>query len=244
MMIGKNLAVASVAAVFGLVLLCQPGTAPAEEVTVKKNGTPLMLAPTRDSPTEWKVNSGFPLRVVEERGDWVRVQSRQLPNEGGELWVRASQVTALDGNSSASSAAANPGEEPIGYRVELTGTPGMKFKLECRTAAPDGRLSFRPHFNRLPQTYEYPGDPIACVVWKKQRHGVLEITLVEIYSSEERILGHAARADYPASIFARSRGPDYATSIFTRSHSPWGPAAVVPATDNNFVLPSSASAGP
>jgi SH3-like domain-containing protein len=243
MMIGKNVAAALAPAAMGLALLCQPGAATADEVTVKKNGTPLTLAPTRDAPIEWKVNSGFPLVVVEERGGWVRVQSDRLPNEGQELWVRANQVAALDNGQSASSAATGAIEKPIGYRIELTGTPGLKFKLECRTVR-DGRFSFRPHYNRLPQTYEYPGDPIACVVWKKQRYGVLEIGLVEIYPSEERIIGHAATEDYPASIFARSRGPDYATSIFPRSRSSWGPAAVVPATDNNFVLPPSASAGP
>ena len=243
MMIGKNVAAALAPAALGLALLCQPGTATADEVTIKNSGTPLTLAPTSDAPTEWKVNSGFPLTVVEERGGWLRVQSDRLPNEGQELWVRANQVTALDGGQGAPSTAAGALEKPIGYRIELTGTPGLKFKLECRTVR-DGRFSFRPHFNRLPQTYEYPGDPIACVVWKKQRYGVLEIRLVEIYPPEERIIGQAATEDYPASIFARSRGPDYPTSMFPRSNSPWGPAAVVPATNNNFVLPPSASAGP
>lgn len=242
-MIGKNVAAALVPAALGLALLSQPGTAAADEVTVKKSGTPLTLAPTRDAPIEWKVNSGFPLTVVEERGGWLRVQSDRLPNEGQELWVRANQVAALDNDQSASSAAANPREEPIGYRVELTGTAGMKFKLECRTVR-DGRFSFRPHYNQLPQIYEYPGDPIACVVWKKQRYGVLEISLIAIYPSEERIIGHAATQDYPASIFARSRGPDYPTSIFTRSRSPWGPAVVVPAVHDDLVLPPSPSAGP
>jgi len=243
MMIGKNAAAALAPAALGLALLCQPGTATADEVTVKKSGTPLTLAPTRDAPIEWKVNSGFPLTVVEERGGWLRVQSDRLPNEGQELWVRANRVAALDGSQGAPSTAAGALEKPIGYRIELTGTPGLKFKLECRTVR-DGRFSFRPHYNRLPQIYEYPGDPIACVVWKKQRHGVLQIRLVEIYPSEERIIGHAVTQDYPASIFARSRGPDYATSIFTRSRSSWGPAAVVPATHDDLVLPPSASAGP
>ena len=50
MMIGKNLAVALATAAFGLVLLCQPGTATADDVTVKKNGTPLMLSPMMQAP--------------------------------------------------------------------------------------------------------------------------------------------------------------------------------------------------
>ncbi len=242
-MIGKKLAAALAPAAVGLALLCQPGTATADDVTVKKNGTPLTLAPTRNAPTAWKVNSDFPLTVVEERGGWLRVQSDRLPDEGQELWVPVDRVVALDGSQDEPSTAGGTLEQPIGYRVELTGTPGLKFKLECRTVR-DGRVSFRPHYNRLPKTYKFSGDPIACVVWKKQRHGVLEISLVEVYPSEERLIGRAATQDYPASIFARSRGPDYPTSIFARSNVPWGPAAVAPATHDNLVLPPSSFAGP
>jgi hypothetical protein len=244
MMIGKNLAVALATAAFGLVLLCQPGTATADDVTVKKNGTPLMLSPMRDAPTEWKVNSGFPLSVVEKRGDWVRVQSAQLPKEGGELWVPANQVVALGGSPIASSAPAGPAEEPIGYRVELTGTPGMKFKLECRIVKDDGNVGFRPHYNRLPMTYEYPGNPLACAAWKKQHNGELQIKLVEVYPSRERILGRASTKADPASLFARSRGPDSPTSIFSRLSSPWETAAVVSATHDDLVLPPPPPAGP
>jgi hypothetical protein len=66
MMIGKNLAAALAPAALGLALLLQPGVAGADEVTAKKNGTPLTLAPTRNarpSEAEWRL----PLTVVEER---------------------------------------------------------------------------------------------------------------------------------------------------------------------------------
>jgi hypothetical protein len=88
MMIGKNAAAALAAAALGLALLCQPGIAMADEVTVTKNGTPLTQAPTRNAPTEWKVNSGFPLTVVEERDGWIQVESHQLPDEAGERLSR------------------------------------------------------------------------------------------------------------------------------------------------------------
>jgi hypothetical protein len=228
MMIGTNAAAAVLPAAFMLALLGQ--SAMADEVTVAKNGTSLTLAPMRDAPTEWKLNSGFPLTVVEERGDWLKVQSASLPDDAGELWVRANQV-APAGGSAASAAGAL--EEPIAYRVELTGTPGMKFKLECRSFRA-GHISFRPHYNELPQSYEYSSDPLACVVWKKQHNGILQITLVEVYPTKERILGSAATRDYPAALFARSRGPDYPTSMYPSSNTPWGPAAVVPATNDDL----------
>jgi hypothetical protein len=224
MMIGKNLAAALAPAALGLALLLQPGVAGADEVTAKKNGTPLTLAPTRNAPTEWKLNGGFPLTVVEERGGWLRVESSQLPDEGHALWVRASQVVGGPGAQSMGGTL----EKPIGYRIELTGTPGLRFKMECRIVKADGQVGFRPHFNRLPQTYEFSSDPLACFAWKKQHWGDLEVSLVEVYPSKERLIGHVGTwgYDFSNSILVRSRGPDYPTTIFTRSETPWGPEAV------------------
>lgn len=239
MMIGKNRAAALAAAVLGFALLCHPGPAMADEVTVAKNGTRLTSGPAADSPTQWKVNSGFPLTVMEQRGDWLRVQAAGLPREGGDLWVRADQVTSPGGGEGTSAAAADASEEPIGYRVELTGTPGLKFKLECRSFR-GGQVSFRPHYNRLPQSYDYSGDPLACVVWKKQHYGELQISLVEILPTRERVIGTAATRDYPASIFARSRGPGYPTSVFARSDTAWDKGAVVSATNDDLELPPAA----
>ena len=232
MMIGKKMAAALTAATAALALLFQPGSAAADEVTITKNGTPLLLAPKRNAPTGWKVNSGFPLTVLEERDGWMRVQSAQLPEEGGELWVRSNQVSGGAG------AAAGAFEQPIGYRIELTGTPDMKFKMECRIVREDGSVSFRPHFNRLPQTYEFSTDPLACFAWKKEPDGVLELTLVEVYPTKERIIGSAATQDYgyAASIVARTRGPDHPTEIFTRSGTPWGPEVVTLATRGSLYL--------
>ena len=239
-MIGKKLAAAFAPAVLGLALLLQPSAARADEVTVKKGGTPLTLAPTRNAPTEWKLNGGFPLTVVEERGDWLRVESNRLPDEGHELWVRASQVV---GGQGAQSTAAGVLEKPIGYRIELTGTPGLKFKMECRVVKEDGQIGFRPHFNRLPQTYEFSSDPLACFAWKKEHWGDLEVSLVEVYPSKERLIGHVGTWDYgfSTSILVRSRGPDYPTDIFTRSNTPWGPEAVALTSGSLFIPPS---AGP
>lgn len=238
-MIGKNAAAALAPAALVLALLCRP--AMADEVTVAKNGTPLTLAPARDAPTEWKVSSGFPLTVLEQRGDWLKVQSASLPDEGGELWVRANQVAPVGGDGAAYGGT-GAFEKPIAYRVELTGTTGMKFKLECRSLRAWG-ISFRPHYNKLPQNYEYSADPLACSVWKKEHNGELQITLVEVYPTKERILGTAAThdgQDYPVSIFARSRGPAYPTSMYPSSNTPWGPAAVVRATDDDLILGLSA----
>jgi hypothetical protein len=235
MMIGKTAATAMTVAALGLALLCQPGPTKAEDVTVAKSGTPLLLAPKSSAPIQWKLNSGFPLTVVEQRGDWLRVQAASLPREGGELWVRANQVTPIGGAGATTAAATGAPEEPIGYRVELTGTPGMKFKLECRSFH-GGQISFRPHYNRLPQSYEYSPDPLACVVWKKQHYGTLQIRLVEILPTKERVIGTVATKDYPASIFARSRGPGYPTSVFERSGTLWNKGVVAAATHDDLEL--------
>ena len=115
--------------------------------------------------------------------------------------------------------------QPVGYRVELTGTPDMKFRLKCRTWE-DGHAAYRPHFNTLPQTYEYGVDTIWCVVFKKEHVGNVQMRLVALYPSpiKDRVIGTASSNDYPTSIFARSRGP-------------WGPEAVTVAVDDALVVP-------
>jgi len=150
------------------------------------------------------------------------------------------------GSQGTQSTAAGVLEKPIGYRIELTGTPDLKFKMECRIVKEDGSVGFRPHFNRLPQTYEFSSDPLACFAWKKEHWGDLEVSLVEVYPSKERLIGHVATQDYDysTSILARSRGPDYPTTIFTRSNAPWGPEAVALMTFGSLYRWSSASAGP
>lgn len=235
MMIGKTAAAALAAAALGFALLAQPSLTKAEDVTVAKSGTPLLLAPKNSAPIQWKLNSGFPLTVMEQRGDWLRVQAASLPREGGELWVRANQVTPVGGGEGAVAAGTAAPEEPIGYRVELTGTPGMKFKLECRSFH-GGQVSFRPHYNRLPQSYDYSSDPLTCVVWKKQHYGTLQMRLVEVLPTKERIIGTVAASDYPTSIFARSRGPGYPTTVFERSGTLWNKGVVAAATHDDLLL--------
>ena len=74
--------------------------------------------------------------------------------------------------------------------------------MECRIVKADGQVGFRPHFNRLPQTYEFSSDPLACFAWKKEHWGDLEVSFVEVYPSKERLIGHVGTQDY-----------DYSTSI-------------------------------
>lgn len=236
MITGRRIAAALFAA--GMMVPVTIGSSiAAEQVTVTKNGTALRQAPTPTAHVEWKVNSGFPLTVVDERDGWMQVQSAQLPKGSGEFWVRSSQVNAVGG---ASTGAADASEKPIGYRVELTGTPHLKFKMDCRIVQ-DGRVSFRPHFNRLPRTYEFSADPVVCFAWKKQHYGTLNLTLVEVYPSRERVIGSVETRDddFEISLVARTRGPDYPTDIFTHSDTPWGPEAVALTRTGSLYLPPS-----
>lgn len=215
----KSIMSALVAFVFALAY----GAAGAEEAVTKSNGTPLKSAPARSASTAWRVNSGFPLLVVDEKGDWLKVSSGRLPDGDGDLWVHADQVVAADPGEAAAAAGATDADGPvIGYRIRLTGTTDMKFMLECRVID-DGHVLVDHHFNRLPRTYEYPGDSISCVLFKKQHHGGMQIDLIAIHPTSERLIGTAHASDYPTSIFARSDGE-------------WGKAAVVRARRHDLVL--------
>lgn len=214
----RNVAAACVAAC----LMLAGAAALAEQVTVQRNGTALRQAPSPNARAEWRVNSGFLLTVLEERDGWMRVASGNLPDDAPDLWVRSNQVAALSGDGPLQGAHLGSEEKPTGYRIELSGTPGMKVRLECRVV--DGRhVLVDHHYNKLPLTYEYPGDAISCVLFKKENKRDLQIDLVAIYPTKERLIGSASSRDYPMSIFARSKGP-------------WGEEAVVPARGGDLVL--------
>lgn len=210
------------AACIAACLLMAGGAAAAEQVTVQKNGTALRQGPSPNARAEWRVNSGFLLTALEERDGWMKVASSSLPDDVPDLWVRSNQVAALSGDSSLRGASLSSAEKPTGYRIELSGTPGMKVKMECRVI--DGRhVLVDHHYNKLPLTYEYSGDAISCVLFKKENKRDLQIDLVAIYPTKERLIGRANSKDYPASIFARSDGP-------------WGKEAVAPARGGDLVL--------
>jgi hypothetical protein len=212
-----------VPAALSFALVLGATAAHAADVVVKDNGTVLRSAPVGDAAPSWKVNEGFPLTVLEEQGDWLRVESAALPDGEPAVWVRADQVAADQPPADAELTAAAAGdEEVLGYRIELTGTPRMKFMLECRIED-GGHVLVDHRFNRLPRTYEYAGDAISCVLFKKQHNGGMQITLVELYPTKQRVIGSAASRNYPTSIFARSCGP-------------WGVEAVVEARHNDLVL--------
>jgi hypothetical protein len=154
------------------------------------------------------------------------MEAKKMIGKTAIVVMSAVAVLALSSSGAATDEAVS--EQQIGYRVELTGTPGMKFRLRCRTLE-DGHAAYRPHFNVLPRTYEYPVDSLSCVLWKKEHNGEMQIRLVALYPTKERVIGSASSQDYPAAIFARSSGP-------------WGPEVVVPAVNHDLVMPPTASA--
>lgn len=54
-----------------------------ELVSVRNAGTPLQASPEANSEVLWKLQTGFPLQVLERKGNWLKVQDF----EGDSGWV-------------------------------------------------------------------------------------------------------------------------------------------------------------
>ena len=64
-----------------------PGMA-AEMLSVVRDGVELRSGPGENNPVQWKYDKGFPVEVLGEKGEWLRVADF----EGDSGWVRRSAL--------------------------------------------------------------------------------------------------------------------------------------------------------
>lgn len=178
--------------------------ASAHDVVVSRNNTVLRANPVADALVEWKVNSGFTLSVLERRGEWLRVRSGQLLTSDRQLWVRADQVAALPSAPAVPQSVGPETDKPLYYEVQISGDPELMFKMICLVET-EGRIRVDQRFNAPPRSYAYDAEALSCNVWKKRRAN-MEVTLVAVYPTRQRIIGAASPLNYPATVLARTDG--------------------------------------
>lgn len=66
-----------------VLLLCAPLTAAAKMVSVTGDNVNLRSGPGTNYSVKWKYGSGFPLKVLQEKGDWLKVEDF----EGDTGWL-------------------------------------------------------------------------------------------------------------------------------------------------------------
>lgn len=97
------------------ILLLQAGVSHAQSmVSVNTNTLNMREAPSTGSPVMWKLSRGYPLQVVERKGNWLKVRDF----EGDDGWVSRS-LTARKPYHVVKSKVANLRSGPgTGYRVK------------------------------------------------------------------------------------------------------------------------------
>ncbi|MFH7325019.1 SH3 domain-containing protein [Desulfurivibrio sp. C05AmB] len=68
-----------------LLLLSLPATAAAEYVSIQRDKVNIRSGPSTDHAIVWEVFRGFPLQILERRGEWARVSD--FENDQGWIYI-------------------------------------------------------------------------------------------------------------------------------------------------------------
>ncbi len=194
---------------------------PGDILYVQREPAELRRAPDPETPLILRLERGSRVMEFERRGAWVRVAP--FGAVGVEGWVRIDLVVPVDPARPA--ARLSLGAMPLGpgaaqrdegrggearrvpLRLEVTGTPGLKFVGDCHEAgarAGSRRSTLEGH---VPSRFAFRGPAISCQVRKQDFHGRLRVAL-------RRNGDLIARAETAAAF----------NYVRVRSAGPWGPA--------------------
>ena len=152
-----------------------------EKVYVQQDGTALLTAPSDDANVEWTLNRGRELIVLDHQGEWLKVRSQQFMSVGVDLWVRASQVGPKPKPKSVVVAppAAALEVEPTSssFRLEVDGTPTIKFRAVCRVVGATGE-TYQRYDASIPQVIDFVGSAVSCTARKLDTDGRLSLSLI------------------------------------------------------------------
>ena len=217
-----------------LVLLAMPCAAPRALATpgdvlyVEAGGAELRTAPEAAAPVVLRLDPGRKLIEFERRGVWIRVGI--FGTIGREAWIHGSRVAPRPPGRRAPSppalargpgAAAPTVPAPRGerggegrgaarFRLQVSGTPAMKFAGECDLVGADGRPRRRAFAGLVPGRFDFAASALRCRVRKRDARGRLWVELT-------RDGGLIARAETRAAF----------NHVRVQSAGPWGAAAGV-----------------
>ncbi len=218
-----------------LAMLCAAPRAlatPGDVFYVEAGGAELRAAPEAAAPVVLRLDSGRKLMEFERRGVWLRVGI--FGAVGREAWIHGSRVAPRPPDRRAPSPPAltrGPGaavptvpavrgegggdgwRERGGaarFRLQVSGTPAMKFAGECDLVWADGRSRRRTFAGLVPGRFDFVASAVRCRVRKRDARGRLWVELTGDG-------GLIARADTRAAF----------NHVRVQSAGPWGAAAGV-----------------
>jgi hypothetical protein len=151
----------------------------AADVFVLQDGTPLVSKPGVGGKILLWVDTGFPLTVVGQEGDWLRVSSAGLKAGSDTLWVPAARVGRhLPGTvdidySQEGPSGASPGEALF---LEVVGTQQIRVQARCRIVQFD-KDDFIDVINETPVDLDVSGAGADCTVSKLGDSGTIYVAL-------------------------------------------------------------------
>jgi len=167
----------SLVAIVGI-LAMSPAHAGAD-VFVLQDGTPLVSKPGVGGKILLWVDTGFPLTVVGQEGDWLRVSTSGLKAGNGAVWVPAARVGrhlpgTVDIAYSQGGPFGAPPEETL--FLEVVGTQQIRVHARCRIAQPD-KDDFIDVINETPVELDVSGPGADCTVSKLGDSGTIDVAL-------------------------------------------------------------------
>jgi hypothetical protein len=214
-----------------LAMLCAAPRAlatPGDVFYVEAGGAELRAAPEAAAPVVLRLDPGRKLIEFERRGVWLRVGI--FGAVGREAWIHGSRVAPRPPDRRAPSPPAlarGPGAAvptvpaPRGerggegggaarFRLQVSGTPAMKFAGECDLVGADGRSRRRTFAGLVPGRFDFAASALRCRVRKRDARGRLWVELTR----DGRLI---ARAETRAAF----------NHVRVQSAGPWGAAAGV-----------------
>jgi len=218
-----------------LAMLCAAPRAlatPGDVFYVEAGGAELRAAPEAAAPVVLRLGPGHKLIEFERRGVWIRVGI--FGAVGREAWIHGSRVAPRSPGRRAPSppalargpgAAAPTVPAPRGdrggeeggegrgaarFRLQVSGTPAMKFAGECNLVGADGRSRRRTFAGLVPSRLDFAASALRCWVRKRDARGRLWVELIR-----------------DGSLIARAETRAAFNHVRVQSAGPWGAAAGV-----------------
>lgn len=202
---------------------------PGDVFYVEAGGAELRAAPEVAASVVLRLDAGRKVIEFERRGLWLRVGV--FGAVGREAWIHGARVAPRSPGRWALSppalrrgpGAAAPTLPPVPsgewdgerggaarFRLQVSGTPAMKFAGACDLVGADGRSRRRTFAGLVPGRFDFAASALRCRVRKRDAHGRLRVELT-------RDGGFIARAETRAAF----------NHLRVQSAGPWGAAAGV-----------------
>ena len=208
---------------------------PGDLLYVAAGGAELRASPEAAAPVVLSLDPGRKLIEFERRGVWLRVGI--FGAVGREAWIHRSRIAPRSPDQRAPSlpalafgpGAATPtvpaprgersgeGGGAARFRLQVSGTPAMKFAGGCDLVGADGRLRRRTFAGLVPGRFDFAASAVRCRVRKRDARGRLRVELTRDGGLYQRPLVLIARAETRAAF----------NHVRVQSAGPWGAAAGV-----------------